>query len=359
MTRQAQVPGYPGARLVMDPMSLETHEIDTWLEPAVAHARKRTGPVNLLALSGGGSYGAYGAGVLNGWTRTGERPEFDVIAGISTGSLIAPLAFLGPAYDEKLKQSYTTVSDKDIFERRSVFGILLNQESLADSAPLYQSLLKTFDEAALAAVAAEHRKGRRLYIGTSDLDAEVLMCWDLGAIAASGQPGSRELFCRVLLASASIPVAFPPVFFDVEVEGKRFTEMHGDGGCMAQVFGFVFLNRLMELSGKSEGRMFVLRNETLTTQWKDVHPTIISLAGRALDMTIRTQGLGDLYRAYLVASSAGIDFKVAYVPGSFHFEPRKGEFDPAWMTALFDTGYDQAVAGAAWLKEPPAIQLLQ
>lgn len=113
-----------------------------------------------------------------------------------------------------------------------------------DTKPLLEMLYRQFDDAVLAAVAAEHRKGRRLYVGTTDLDAEALTAWDMGAIAASGRPNARETFCRVLLASASIPGAFPPVTFEAEAEGRRFDELHADGGVQTLVFGFGPLGKL-------------------------------------------------------------------------------------------------------------------
>lgn len=358
LTAKATVPGFSGVRLAMDPTQVSTPDMDLWLTPVAEQIRSRSGPLNLLALSGGGPDGAYGVGVLNGWSRTGTRPDFDVVTGISTGSLIAPFAFLGEAYDEALKEAYTTISDDQVFRRRRLLGMVFNGLSAADSRPLYETLLKQFDEMRLAAIAAEHRKGRRLYVGTSDLDAEVLICWDLGAVAASGQAGARELFCRVLLASASIPVAFPPVLFDVEAEGRTYQEMHGDGGCMTQVFGFYFLSRLQELSGRSGGRLFVIRNQVLASHWEQVSPELIRIGGRAVSLLMRNQGMGDLYRAYLVAAETGLDFHLAYVPGSFEFPNRKGEFDPAYMKALFDVGFDAAKSGTVWFKQPPAVHLL-
>ena len=353
-----EVAGFPGIRLALDPTRFSVAEIDTWLEPVVQEVSRRSGPLTLLALSGGGPDGAYGAGVLKGWSATGTRPVFDIVTGISTGSLMAPFAFLGEGSDAALEEAYTTITDTGVFRKRSLLGVVFNGLSVADSQPLYESLWRQFDEGRLAAIAAEHRKGRRLYVGSTDLDAEVLMCWDLGAIAASGQPGARDLFCRVLRASASIPVALPPVFFDVEAGGRTYQEMHCDGGCMTQVFGFYFLSRLQALSGRNDARLFVIRNEILASHWEQVSPELVRIGGRAVSLLLRNQGIGDLYRSYLIAQETGLDFDLTYIPGSFEFPNRVGEFDPRYMKALFDVGYASARAGTVWLKEPPSVGML-
>ena len=163
-----------------------------------------------------------------------------------------------------MKESYTTITDKDVFKTRGIFGILHYRDALTSSEPLEKLIEKQIDQAMIDKIAAEHRKGRRLYVGTSNLDAQGMMVWDMGGIAASGHPSARKLFCRVLLASASIPVAFPPVYFDVEAAGKRYDEMHADGGVMAQVFGTALLARLTEHSGQHQGRLFLVRNAQLT-----------------------------------------------------------------------------------------------
>ena len=153
------------------------------------------------------------------------------------------------------------------------------------TAPLKKLIAKQIDPARLEAIAAEHRKGRRFYVATSDMDAGRAVVWDMGAIAASGHPDALELFRKVLLASASIPVAFPPVYFDVEAGGKRFDEMHADGGVMSQVFGAMFLGRLKEMTGASEGRLYLVRNAQLRPQWKAVEPKLVSIAGRTISTT--------------------------------------------------------------------------
>jgi Patatin-like phospholipase len=355
---RAEISGLPGVRTMVSPGHIDPGQFVRLLGDAVERARAVTNrPLTLLALSGGGSRGAYGAGLLCGWTGSGNRPEFDVVTGISTGSLLGPYAFLGPAYDQKLKEAYTTITDKDVFKERDPIEILFGADSVVDTSPLAKTLEEQMDQGVIDAVAAEYRKGRRFYVGTSDLDAQCLMVWDMGAIAASGRPDARKLFCKVLLASASIPVAFPPVLFQVEAEGKMYDEMHGDGGVMTQVFGAIFLERLMELTGH-KGACYLIRNECIASDWKPVQPRIVPIAGRTVGTLIKTQGIGDLYRAFVVSQAVGMDFNLATIPESFGMKS-KSEFDPEYMTALFDLGYKQARDGTAWMKQPPNYEVME
>jgi Patatin-like phospholipase len=352
----AQIPGVPGARMLAASADVRDEKIDAMLgKTAIERAKSLDRPVMLLALSGGGADGAFGAGLLCGWTEAGDRPEFDIVTGISTGALLAPYAFLGSKYDAEMKQGYTTITDKDVFKTRGIFGILHYRDALTSSTPLEKLIEKQFDQARIDAIAAEHRKGRRFYVGTSDLDAERLAVWDMGAIAASGHPSARKLFCRVLLASASIPVAFPPVYFDVEAAGKRYDEMHADGGVLTQVFGTAFLSRLTEHSGRHQGRLFLVRNAQLHPEWQSVQPKLSSIAGRSVSTMIKTQGYGDLYRAYVIADAGHLDFNLAAIPEDFA-APREGEFDPAFMQVLFNTAYQKARHGYPWSKVPPAVE---
>jgi predicted acylesterase/phospholipase RssA len=186
-------------------------------------------PANFLAISGGGENGAYGAGLLVGWTATGTRPSFKLVTGISTGALTAPFAFLGPAYDAKLQEVYTTLSAKDVMQPRGYLAVLF-QDAFADNSPLRQTVKKYFDQPMLDAIAAEYTKGRTLLVATTNLDARRPIIWDVTKIAASGHPRALELVHDVLVASAAIPGAFPPVMIDVEVDGRKYQEMHVDGG---------------------------------------------------------------------------------------------------------------------------------
>ncbi|MDX1412146.1 MAG: patatin-like phospholipase family protein, partial [Nitrospirales bacterium] len=188
-----------------------------------------------LALFGGGANGAFGAGLMLGWTDSGTRPEFTMVTGISTGALIASFAFLGHSYDYALKEIYTEVSTKDILiPRRILTG--LTSDALADSTPLQGLISKYVTQQLMEALAAEHRKGRQLIIGTTNLHASRPVIWNITRIAVSGDPKALELIHKLLLASASIPVAFPPVLIEVEADGRRFDELHVDGGGSSQIF---------------------------------------------------------------------------------------------------------------------------
>ena len=205
-----------------------------------------------LALSGGGANGAFGAGFLNGWSSTGSRPTFKVVTGVSTGALMAPFAFLGQPGDAALHEFYTTTASRDIFalgEFLDIISRVLFGEGIADTSPLVSLLERHVDEALLQQVALAHKSGRRLYIGTVDLDSQRFIIWNMGLIATSGQPDALQLFRKVMLASASIPIAFAPVFFDVEAGGRRYDEMHVDGAVAANVFynGGLFSSRELRL----------------------------------------------------------------------------------------------------------------
>jgi len=311
--------------------------------------------VNFLALSGGGSDGAFGAGVLGGWTASGKRPEFDLVTGVSTGALTAPFAFLGPKYDEALKKVFTESDTKDIAIMQPVRG-LLGGDSLASNAPLAKVVAFYVNEAFLQEVAAEHRKGRRLLIGTTNLDAERPVIWDMGAIATSGRPESLELFRKVLLASAAIPAVFPPGFVKVAAGGAVYDEMHVDGGATREVFlvptQFMGQKAVGRLGINPIRRAYIIRNGHVAPEYKAVKAKTLSIAGRAVSSLIKSQGVGDLYELYVFAQKNNIDYNLAYIPGDFH-DTSTQAFDPVYMTKLYDLGFSMAQAGYPWKKVPP------
>jgi len=308
-------------------------------------------PADFLAISGGGENGAFGAGLLVGWTAAGTRPTFKGVTGISTGALMAPFAFLGSAYDDKLREMYTGISGADVLETRGFLAVMF-EDAMADNAPLRATIARFFDQPILDAIAAEHRKGRILLIGTTNLDARRPVIWNIGEIAASGRPGSLELVRNILLASAAIPGAFPPTMIDVKVDGKTYQEMHVDGGASAQVFLYPPSLDVRGSGVTRERRLYVIRNARLDPDWAQVERKTLSIAGRAISSLIQTQGVGDLYRIYLTTQRDGFDFNLAFIPKSFT-TVLKEPFETAYMKELFQVGYDSAVKGYPWAKVPP------
>jgi len=292
---------------------------------------------------------------LNGWAAAGDRPEFKLVTGVSTGALIAPFAFLGADYDDSLKRFYTTISSKDIMKPRGILAALTS-DALADNRPLWRLVAREVDQSLVDAVATEHEKGRLLLIATVDLDARQSVIWNMTKIAASGSPGALELFRSIMVASAAIPAAFPPVMIDVEAGGNLYQEMHVDGGTMSQVFVYPPSLNVKEASKMRhftrERRAYIIRNARLDPDWAEVDRKTMSIAGRAISSLIQTQGIGDLYRIYLETQRDDVDFNLAYIPATF-VEPHHKEFDTDFMRALYRTGYDMALQGYPWEKIPP------
>lgn len=314
-------------------------------------------PAYFLAISGGSDNGAYGAGFLNGWTAAGTRPEFSVVTGVSTGALIAPFAFLGSKYDHVLERVYTTSSPRDIFRKRGLFKGIFS-DALADSRPLARLIDTYVSRQLLDEIAAEYSKGRELLVGTANLDSQEPVIWNMTAIAASKSPSALPLFRSILLASASVPGAFPPVMIDVEIEGKRYQEMHVDGGTLSQVFfypPFFSLADSGHLSGERKRVLYVIRNARFDPDWASVERRTLAIAARAIASLTRTQGMGDLYRIYATTQRDGIDFNLTYIPPDFN-APHKEEFDTAYMQSLFATGKESAQSGYQWQKVPPGLE---
>jgi len=322
----------------------------------------QTGPLpvaEFLAISGGGANGAFTAGLLNGWTAAGNRPQFKAVTGISTGALIAPFAFLGPAYDETLRKFYTGITTKDILIERGKLAAIFD-DALADSTPLRRLIASLVDRKLLDAIAAEYGKGRLLLVGTTNLDAQRAVIWNVGAIAASGHPRAVDLVRDILIASAAIPAAFPPVMIDVEADGRHYQEMHVDGGTVTQVFLYppsLKIREVSEAAGfiKRDRRVYIIRNARFEPEYVETPRRTLSIAGRAVSSLIATQGIGDLYRTYLNAQRDGIDYNLVAIPDDFRLQPRE-VFDREYMQKLFDVGFEMGRKGGFWKKTPPAFE---
>lgn len=316
--------------------------------------------LNYLALSGGANDGAFAAGLLNGWSREGSRPEFALVTGVSTGALIAPFAFLGPDYDPTLKQLYTKLNTDNILKGGplTILSGLFGGLALTDTSPLQQRIEETVTPAMFKAIAAEHRKGRRLFIATTNIEAQRSVIWDIGAIANSGRPEGLALMHKIMLASAAVPGVFPPVFIDVHVNGTHYNEIHADGGITSQVFLYpLALNRTAIdafRKNKLERHLYIIRNSKIAPAYEPLDPGIFSLTRRSVETLIKYHGLGDLFRLYVGSQRDGIDYNLINVPEDFTV-PSKEVFDPVYMSALFDRGYAIAIHGIAWDKTPPGV----
>jgi predicted acylesterase/phospholipase RssA len=312
-----------------------------------------------LALSGGGPNGAFGAGFLKGWTETGRRPIFKIVTGVSTGALIAPYAMLGPEYDEAVRKFYTTTSSRNIFQRLAILPQLLAGESLADTGPLARIIESNVDAQFLANVAAAHDRGQRLYLGTVDLDAQRFMVWNMGLIAKRGNGQALDLFRRVMLASSSVPVAFPPVYFDVVVDGRKYDEMHVDGSVATRVFYNGGLFNLSAVSAKAglgpvAEDAFVIHNGQLLPVPEATPRTLRAIGMRSFETAGKAALIGDLFRIYAVTRSEGAGFHWVTIPDGFDLSGNE-VFDPVTMSALFELGYEVARKGPEWAPRPPGL----
>lgn len=360
-----QVPGFKNIRAWGDTQSdaLLKSAKDSIAQERAANHGKLQPDVAALALSGGGEDGAFGAGLLCGWTKAGNRPQFKLITGISTGALMAPFVFLGPAYDEELETFYTTITDKDIYKPYSLFTILLSfanitsVPSVADNKPLSNLIDKLIDQGFLSKVAAEHKKGRRLLIGTSEMYSQRLVIWDMGAIATTGTPEALSLFKRIMLASSAIPATFPPQIIQVTAKGKQYNEMHVDGG--AEVQAMLFENAIIPFSWQGQQlkgerktkKVYILRNQSVHPIWEKVNPQLKNIAIRSIDSLIKSQGIGDLFRLYTYAQRDGFEYNLAYTPESFTEKPKE-LFDTEYMKKLFKLGYKLGKEGYQWRHHP-------
>jgi predicted acylesterase/phospholipase RssA len=355
---QEQIGDMPGVRY----QALSTIGIAKILEDikASVDARQDRSPsavANYLSISGGGDNGAFGAGLLTGWTAHGDRPTFDLVTGVSTGALIAPFAYLGPDYDPVLTSVYTGIQPEDIYLERGILGAFFG-EALGDTTPLFRLISKHIDAALLRQIADEYtRTNRWLLVATTNLDTGTPVIWNMGKLAQVGTPDALALFRKILLASAAIPGVFPPVMIDVVADGKNYQEMHVDGGATMSVFlypaalGTAARQQHVVANAKTR-KAYIIRNARIDADWKEIERDTLSIMGRAVAQLIQSQGYGDLYRIYQTTQRDRVEFNLAYIGADFKF-PHAREFDRAYMNALYQYSYELGKAGYPWAHTPP------
>ena len=330
----AVVPGMPDVRFWADS------------EPDFVRALPQV-PGPWLIFSGGGADGAFGSGLLNGWSQAGTRPNFAVVTGVSSGALIATYAFLGSSTDEQLREHFTTITAADIFE---VGG---TPESLLDTWPLKSMIAKQITPEFLAAIAAEHRKGRRLFVVTTNLDAERAVIWNMGAIAAHGSEAALKLFREVLLSSASLPGMFPPGIIETEAKGRTLQEIHADGGLTRPFFiapDSVLAHAKSVLPPSTE--FYIVLNSKVTPDFFMTDRSTVGVLARSIAVALKAVMRSEAQRIAAVAKREGIGFNIAYITDDFTAQAHS-LFDSKYMQALFDWAVRQAKSGAVFHKEPP------
>ncbi len=357
----ARVPGMPpGIRTWGDQFSPAFQKSVSDSDRQVQDVYGDDPPRDMLALSGGGSSGAFGAGLLCGWTDHGDRPIFRAVTGISAGAIIAPFAFSGSDYDPQLVRIATQVSNEKVYSAKGLLSVL-GSDSLVDTQPLVDYLSKFYDDKLLRAVAVEGAKGRRLFIATSNLDAQRPVLWDLTAVAAVGGPRALETFRKVILASAAIPVLFPPVYMHVTAGGKDYDEMHVDGGVSTQIVLYGSALNVAELRKHDQDHahhplrtftVYIIRNAKLSAEPLDVGPKLSDIASRSVAMLTKNQGIGDLYVSYDICKRDQSDFRLVAIPDDVDTGTTEG-FDPGIIRKLFERGLKLGRAGVHWSTEPP------
>jgi predicted acylesterase/phospholipase RssA len=358
----ATVLGIPNERFFT---ASDVTPLETEFQDAIARLRRTRGlasdqpmpELNLLAVSGGGENGAFGAGLLCGWSEHGGRPTFELVTGVSTGALMAPFAYLGTSYDPPLSTMYTGLTLDKVMTKRAITAALFD-DSLADNHPLFVTISSYVNDSMMAAIAKAYDDGRLLLIGSTDLDAQQPVIWNVGAIAKSGHPRALDTIRRILLASSAMPAAFPPTMFDVTLDGKPYQEMHVDGGAFAQTFLYpatVMRQREARMRAGEQVipvRAYVIRNGRLDPDWASIDRRTLSIAERAISTMTTASGYNDVVRIYNNTQRDGIEYNLAYIGTDFTQE-LPAPFDSGYMRALYDYGFQRGRQGYAWAHKPP------
>ena len=350
---KAAVPGIPGARIWADDPSIGRSSA-----PPPPPSRLRVSEPVILALSGGGADGAFGAGLLTGWTATGTRPQFTIVTGASAGALMAPFAFVGPSQDQTLINFFAANEMANLLQPEGLPGLL--SAGFFKTAPLRELIARHVDAELLQAIAREHRTGRGLYVVTTNLDAQRTAIWDMGKIAASGDPHALDLFRDILTASASIPGIFAPVLIDVEAEGRRFAEMHVDAAVITNV---LVVPEWMLSSGASlfppdaRPKVYIILNRKLAPDFEVVDASTIPIVRRSIETATRANTRTTLLASYQFARARRWEFHLAAIDPTYPKSPTLG-FDADYMQGLFEYGYQRGKRSDPWQQTPGKTQRL-
>lgn len=354
LLRDARVEGYGPDIRTSDP---DQTAFVAWLQGNVGKARATSpdGSLTILALSGGGAGGVFGAGALKGLTLSGARPTFQIVTGVSTGALIAPFAFLGPEWDDELEAAYTGGASENLLDSAGLFSLF--RVGVMKDANLRKLVSDYITPELVAAVAKESEKGRILLVATTNLDAEAPVFWDMGAIARQGGEDARRMFIDVLVASSSVPGAFPPVMIPVTDSSGAHDEMHVDGGVTAPFFlfpdvAFISGEKFKDLEG---ARIYVIVNGQLDPVQRSSQANTIAITLRASNVALTRMTRTELLLASSFAQRQGMALRFTNIPASYPFSgPFNFQTEP--MRTLFDYATQCAQSGRLWLSSRDALE---
>lgn len=331
-------------------ISADNYDFSHAIDSLVDHSHK-SGQVDHLALSGGGFNGAFSAGVLNAWSESGTRPEFDVVTGVSTGAIVSIFAFLGSEYDQELKSYYTRTTAEEMFKRNSIFKLPF-RNSMVDVSGFEDKVRNAVDAKMVKQLAFERSKGRILLIATTSLDNEKMAIWDVGKIAHIGTPQAQQLIQDIIIASSAVPGLFPATRITLPYKGGTVDELHVDGGVSRQVFlipqGFkkTFIPRNVEKN------IYVIRNGFLKPEFEEIENGLTSVSYRALSILIRRQSIGDIEHIYNFSERNQIGFHLAYIDDDFS-KGTLNSFNLEYMQKLYTYGYQKKLDSDLWRRNLP------
>jgi hypothetical protein len=315
-------------------------------------------PMNILAISGGGMYGAFDVGVLNGWSASQTRPKFDLVTGVSAGALISTFAFLGPHYDDFLRDAFTNATKNDIYQRRSVLA-MMTSDSIARSKPLQSKIDAAITPEVLREVAQAHAEGRRLYVGTTNLDTRRLAIWDMGAVASAGTPEALELYRKIILASASVPGFMPPVMIDVEIDGQHIREMHVDGGTTASVFLPSAMMKCdpLNLRLRPGSNVYVICSGKLYADSDTTRRHFFAITADAITAMLYAGCRNDIFKIFTTTLLCGMDFHLVALAREYPPNPNSFALTPAQMRDLYEIGWKMGFTKEGWRQTPPGSEV--
>ena len=335
-TDRAYIPGIPYARMMPG---------DGY--PSFRRLDSATAPFTVLALSGGGADGSFGAGFLRGWSESGRRPNFDLVTGSSVGALIAPFAFLGPDYDGDLEAIFTSGITNDLLRVAGINAIV--GSGIFKSAPMRELIAKYADNRLIDAIGVRHRQGKSLIIATTNLDAQRTTLWNMGEIAISGDPGRFDLFRSVLSASAAIPGIFPPTFIDVEVDGQTYAEMHVDGGVTSNILA---VPESVLTAGRaqfpSRAKIFVIVNGKLSPDPALTTDLTLPIVVRSFQTAVKANTRNAMIATYDFCRRNNWDFNAASIDQGHRTQHGPIGFNTEYMKELFAYGRDKGRSNRAF-----------